>query len=61
MDNVMSALHYPFNWIRFLEINKLYNIITKKLIFSYFQQIKNWFKLIENFKHVQTFELLLSA
>ena len=28
------ALHYPFNWIRFLEINKLCNVIAKNLTFS---------------------------
>ena len=28
------ALHYPFNWIRFLEINKLCNVIDENLTFS---------------------------
>ena len=28
------AFHYPFNWIWFLEIKKLYNVITKNLTFS---------------------------
>ena len=34
------TLHYPFNWIRFLEINKLCSVITEHLTFS-----TNW-KLI---------------
>ena len=34
------ALHYPINWIRFLEINNLCNVIAKNLAFS-----TNW-KLI---------------
>ena len=29
-----GALHYPFNWIRFLEINKLCNLMAKNLTFS---------------------------
>ena len=28
------ALHYPLNWILFLEINKLYNVITEDWSFS---------------------------
>ena len=28
------ALHYPFNWIRFLEINKLCNVIAENFTFS---------------------------
>ena len=32
--SVKRALHYPFNWIRFLEMNKLCNVIAKNLTFS---------------------------
>ena len=28
------TLHYPFHWIRFLEINKLCNVIAENLTFS---------------------------
>ena len=31
---IKRALHYPFNWIRFLEINKLCNVIAENLTFS---------------------------
>ena len=31
---IRRVLHYPFNWIRFLEINKLCNAIAKNLTFS---------------------------
>ena len=30
---IKRALHYPFNWIRFLQINKLCNVIAKNLTF----------------------------
>ena len=41
---VKQALHYPFNWIRFLEMNKLRNVIMKKLRFSTNQKLIpiNW-------------------
>ena len=49
--------HYtnPFNWIRFLEINKLCNVIAK---IWYFQKIESWFQLVEKFEHIQTFQLI---
>ena len=47
------AFHYPYNWIRFHEINKFYNVITKKW---HFQQIKSWFQLTEKFEHDQNFQ-----
>ena len=31
---IKRELPYPFNWIRFLEINKLCNVIVKNLTFS---------------------------
>ena len=41
------ALHYPFNWIRFLEINKLCNVIVKNLTFS-----TNWkWKWMNRIRH----------
>ena len=30
MDRVKRALHYPFYWIRFLEINKSCNVAINK-------------------------------
>ena len=30
---IKRALHYPFNWIPFLQINKLCNVIAKNLTF----------------------------
>ena len=57
VENVKRALNYPFNWIRFLEINKLYNVITK---YWHFQQIKSWFQLTEKFGQIQTFQLIKS-
>ena len=36
---LMRELHYPFNWIRFLEINKLCNVIAKNLTFSTNQKL----------------------
>ena len=37
--HVKRAFHYPFTSIRFLEINKLYNVITGKLTFSTNQKL----------------------
>ena len=31
---IKRALQYPLNWIRFIEINKLRNVITENLTFS---------------------------
>ena len=48
-----------FNWIRFLEISKLCNAVTKNLTKHWhFQQTENQFQLIEMFTHVQTFQLI---
>ena len=55
VENVKRALTYSFNWIRFLENNKLCNVITKNW---HFQQIKKWFQLIEKFGHFQNFQLI---
>ena len=49
------ALHCSFNWIRFLEINKLYYVITENW---HFQQIESWFQLTEKFEYVQSFQLI---
>ena len=54
---IKRALHYSFNWIRFLEINKLRNVITKKLTFSANPKL---ISIIEKFKHVQTFQVIES-
>ena len=33
-STMLRALHYLFSWIRFLEIDNLYNVITKNLTLS---------------------------
>ena len=37
--SLKRALQYPFNWIRFLEINKLCNVIAENLTFSTNQKL----------------------